>query len=191
MKTIEELIETAATEIAKNGSEEDKKYYKSVLHKAIEVDKNIVPDAKDLGLTPEMLNLLYEAAYHRYQEGKYNEACIIFSWLILLDAKNSTYYFGVASCYHRMKEYLKAINNYMLACAADPTNPMPFYHISDCYLKLNAPGNAICSLQMAITQAEDNPKYSKIKERAQMIQGRLIEDVERKIKEKKEDENKG
>jgi type III secretion system low calcium response chaperone LcrH/SycD len=171
MKTIEQLIQETVDEAMPNGTSEQKKAHMDSLKRMIEAGKT--PSAKDLGVTPEILSSLYAFAYRLYTTGKYEDALALFAWLGLLDDLNPLYPFGMASCYHMLKQYDKAINSYLMTFALDTHSPLPFFHMADCYTKLNKPDFAIVSLGQVLRQAGEDPKYSSIKEKAVLMRDSL------------------
>lgn len=178
MKTIEEIIEETAEEASK-GIPSQKQKYIDLLHSVIEKG---LPTANDLNVTPAVIEQLYELAYNSYNTGHYSDACSIFSWLVLLEPKNHTYLFGFASSYHMMKDYLQAIQLYMASFYLDPTNPIPFYHMADCFIKLNAPANAAVALGLVSLFSEGNPMYFTLKERAELIRNQIEDNLEKTTK---------
>ncbi len=175
MATMYELIEETIAKVAPNCSERDKKSYEDALKKML---LQGVPFDQAAGLTQEIKDTLYAYAYRLYGSGKCKDALLIFSLLSTLDNANPTYSFGVAACRHMLKEYQDALNAYVACYYMDLNNPLPFYHMSDCYLKLNRPDYAAFSLGMVINIAGNEPKYAKIKERAQLTQASLIKGIE-------------
>lgn len=175
MATIQNLIEETIVKVAPNCSEKDKKMYEEALKKMM---LQAVPIDQVAGITSEMKGSLYAYAYRLYSTGKYKEALMIFSMLSILDGKNPAYPFGVGACHHMLKQYQDAMNAYVASYYLDLNNPLPFYHISDCYLKLNKPDYAAFSLGMVINIAGKEPKYAQIKERAQLTQSSLVKGLE-------------
>lgn len=180
MKTIEELIKDTVEEVSPNSSPKEKMEYAAMLQKSIEEGR--FPSKEEFGITPDMLTGLYASGYRLYNSGNYNDASIIFSILGLMDSKNSDYIFSLGACHHQLKEFKDALNYYMAAFYMDTRNPLPFFHIADCYIQMKKPGHAIFSLAMVIAQAGDNPNYAKIKQKAELIRNRLLNEVETSIK---------
>lgn len=121
-----------------------------------------------LGLTDAMVEGIYGQAYRLYNTGKYRDACQIFRLLLMINATEVKYAMGFAACFHMLKEYDAAVGAYNMVTVIDPNNPIPFYHISDCYIKLGDPLSAKVALDMAVKRAGEKPEFRTIKDRALM-----------------------
>lgn len=125
--------------------------------------------AKDaLGLTDAMVEGIYGQAYRLYNTGKYRDAAQIFRLLLMLNATEVKYAMGLAACFHMLKEYTSAVGAYNMVTVIDPNNPVPFYHLSDCYIKLGDLLSAIVVLDMAIKRSGEKAEFRTIKDRAKM-----------------------
>lgn len=116
-----------------------------------------------LGFTPDMLEEIYQEAYLFFQSGKFKEALPIFQLLRRLDGLDSRFTFAIAACNHQMKNYEEAVGNYIICEGMDPTNPFPYYHMYDCFKKMNQPELAINALKAAYQIIADDPKYAEMK----------------------------
>lgn len=172
METMEELITKAVAKTT--GTPEEKNKYKEILTKILAGNESPI---KACGLTPEVLEVFYGFAQRLYASGKYKDAGLIFNLLTYLNVEEYKYVMGSAASAHMQKNYVDALTYYNSCFYLDPSNPLPNYHASDCYLKLNAPKLAIQCLDAAIAQAGDNPSYAKLKERAQLSKGAIQKEV--------------
>lgn len=163
MTKIEEVIQTAITKVKPNCSEKDRENYHNVLSKVLDEGMSM---REAMAMSGDTLEYLYGYAYRFYTTGNYKNASLVFAYLTMLDINNPKYFMAFAACKHRLKEYYEAINAYLSAFYLNVKDPLPFFHISDCYEKLNKPDYALFSLGMAIHIAGENPYYAKIKERA-------------------------
>lgn len=145
--------------------------------------------ADELGFTPAKIEKIYSQGYHQFQSGNYKAALPLLSLVVLLDKGNRKYVMALGECYMQMKEYSHAIDAYMSAHLADLTDPLPFYRIAECYLKLNDNKYAAFNFGMAYTVAGNNPKYAHVKEISKLnldsITNIVIEENKAKQKEKK------
>ncbi len=131
-------------------------------------EKGMLP--KDaMGLSDSMVEGIYGYAYRLYNSGKYRDASHLFRILILLNCTESKYILGMAACQHMQRDYPNAIASYSFVGLVDPFNPLPHYHLSDCYLKSGALPMAIAELQQAINKCERQPQYALIKQRATLM----------------------
>lgn len=132
-----------------------------------------------MGLNDALVEGIYGQAYRLYNTGKYKDAIQLFRLLMMLNATEPRYTMGLAACYHMLKEYDNAVGAYALCSTIDPGNPIPYYHVSDCYIKLNDKHSALLSLEFALRRVGEKPEYATIKDR--II--RSIETLKKEIKE--------
>jgi type III secretion system low calcium response chaperone LcrH/SycD len=143
--------------------------------------KGITP--KDaLGLSDEVLEGMYGHAYHLFNNGKYDDALIIFRLLTILNGAEPRFSMGMAACHHMRKEYDQAAQMYGICGVIDWENPMPYYHASDCWIKKGDIPMAIEALKVAAIRAEQKPQYAVIRDRCLMAlksleEGQLPPDV--------------
>jgi type III secretion system low calcium response chaperone LcrH/SycD len=121
-----------------------------------------------LGVSPQILENVYAQAYRLYQTGKYLEAVHLFRMLMMFNAMEPKYTFGLAACFHMLKDYSQAIQLYTMYSALDPQNPIPHYHAADCFIQMQDHLSAMVCLQLTIDRMSERPEYAKIKERAQL-----------------------
>jgi len=141
------------------------------------------------GLDPQFLESLYAQAYHLYNTGKYIEAAHIFRTLILMNSMEFKFVLGLAACHHLLKEYENAIKIYTICSVLDPNDPLPYYHTSDCYIKMQDYLSALICLEMTLKAAGERPEFLKIKERSLLsLEGVKVE--LKKIKDLEDAESK-
>lgn len=131
-------------------------------------DKQILP--KDaIGLNEEMIEGMYSFGYRLYNSGKYDQAIQLFRFLMLLDPTQPKFMLGLAACFHMQKEYQDAAAIYMICSILDIENPIPHYHVSDCYIEMQQPDLASLALEQCILRCGDKSEYVGIKNRAQVM----------------------
>lgn len=135
-----------------------------------------------LGISKEMMEKLYSRAYNLFQSGKYEEALRVFSALRKLDPSDMRYSFGIAACYQYKKEYLLAIGNYFVCNHIDPLNPVPYFHLYDCFVKAEHPFAALPAIQYCIALSEKDPYYKSLAERAYLEMNHLENIIKEKLK---------
>lgn len=121
-----------------------------------------------MGITDDVMELMYQAAYNMLQNGKYKDALNILNVLRTLDVAESRYTFAIAVCYYGMKEYLDAAANYLIFRQIQPLNPIGSYRLYECYVKANYPSSALFYLQEALILASMDTKYAVIKEKIRL-----------------------
>lgn len=119
-----------------------------------------------LGFSDEKMEAMYGQAYRLYNTGKYQDALNFFRLLIVLNSTEPRYTLGFAACFHMMKEYENAAKAYMVASIMDAKNPIPCFHASDCYIKMEDPATAIIYLELAVEKAGEKPEFQVLKDRA-------------------------
>jgi type III secretion system low calcium response chaperone LcrH/SycD len=178
MKTKQEIIHEVVNR--SELSQEQKKHYEHILMDL--VDEKI-PPGQAFKLSPEALEYLYGQAYRYYQAGNYKQAQDLFAFITWLDLKNYKFLFGLAASYHRLKNYDKAIEWYWYSFSLGYSNPIPLYHLADCFLQKGDIRLAFIFVGVTIQLAGDNPLYSKIKARSKLTLQGLIPEIE-KLNEK-------
>jgi type III secretion system low calcium response chaperone LcrH/SycD len=121
---------------------------------------------KAVGMSPNQAELLYHEAYQLFQSGKYKEALSIFYFLRELEVDSFRYNFAIAACYQYLKDYQNAIANYLMCTYINFKDPMPYYHMYDCYLKQSQLIPALQSIVSVLIAIKKRPEYAKLKEKA-------------------------
>lgn len=154
-----------------------------------EVDKHTkktgLPAKDSLDIPPEHLESIYSLAHNLYENGKYDEAANLFRLLIMIDHFEYKYHFGLAACMQMLEDYLKACTAYMMAASIDIKTPLPHYHAAECFLKMQEPGSACISLDLAIEAAGNQKEFSILKERCLLTREKLIKYLRKRLKDKK------
>lgn len=136
-----------------------------------------VPPKDALGLNDQMVEGIYAQAYRLYNTGKYKDASQLFRLLIMLNGAEPKYSLGLAACYHMAKDYDSAIATYTTCGMLDPSNPIPHYHASDCYLQMGDKVSAMIALEMAVKRSASKSEYSQLKDRALLTIASLREEI--------------
>lgn len=131
------------------------------------VEGKVPKDA--LGLSQKTMEAFYTQAYQNYKAGRYNEALKIFRILSALDPTVLKYIMGMASCFHMKKDYVRAATMYHVCGSADPTDPVPYYHLSDCYAKMGLADASVECLRLVLKYAKGKPCYKEIIDRAKFL----------------------
>lgn len=130
--------------------------------------------AEALQLTKQNLEDIYTMGYTSYNAGQYQEAKNIFNFLTLMNREEPRYFFGAAAAYHMLKDYPNAIAFYTYCTMLDLLNPLPWYHLGDCYMHEGQKHEAAVAFDYVLARTKGNPIYSKIETRAQMIRDKII-----------------
>jgi hypothetical protein len=84
-----------------------------------------------------------------------------------------------------MKQFEEASNYYQTAAYLDPENPIPCYHMYDCFNQLDDLESAAYALQMVIFRTKNEPKYQKFYQMAKANLEGLIATIKSKRLKKK------
>lgn len=176
MKGEQKQVSNAVKNVAQEVKKDAKKDYDEMAANILK--KGVLP-SEALGMDEQMLEGIYGQAYRLYNTGKYAESGQIFRLLIMINSLEPKYSMGLAACFHMLKEYKNAIDTYNLTSIIDPENPIPQYHISDCYIKLGDKVSAIIALKLAIKRASNKPEYQTLIDRSKMTIESLKNDLKK------------
>jgi type III secretion system low calcium response chaperone LcrH/SycD len=174
-KTIHKATDEMASRVGKETAEAQDTVLKQLLEHGIK-PKDV------MGLNDALVEGIYGQAFRLYNTGKYKDAIQLFRLLIMLNSSEPKYTMGLAACFHMLKEYENATGAYTLCGTLDPGNPIPYYHVSDCYIKMEDKRSALIALECALKRVGDKPEYATIKDR--II--RSIDSLKKEIKQEKE-----
>ena len=118
-----------------------------------------------LHFTDDHIEAIYNYGYQLYENGKFDDAIEIFKNLTIIDPLYYNGYFGLAASFQQKKNFIKAIEFYVLSSVYNPSDPMPYYYAAECYLELNDVFAAIVSLSETIKKAKKDKKYESLKNR--------------------------
>lgn len=167
---IDDMINEANAKLGEKLRPAAKQAVEGVMHNIFE--QGMLP--KDaMGISDMVMEGIYGHAYRMYNAGQYSDAQHIFRILVMLNPLESKYAMGSGACLHMMKEYKTAAAIYTITSSIDPKNPVPHYHASDCYLKMDLRGAAINELKTTIELCGTQPAYAIIRDRSKMMLERL------------------
>jgi type III secretion system low calcium response chaperone LcrH/SycD len=171
-----QTIEEALKAVAPHLSEKERKKQLEAIEQVI---LHGVPFKDSLGISPEILEFIYSQGHRLYSIRKYKEAGRFFQLLYILNPNDARFSFALAACHHMQKNFDDSVAWYLVAALIDRVSPLPFYHISDCYLVQNDYAGALHFLRKTLNRIGDNAKYSQLKERV----ARSIESVEKEVEQ--------
>lgn len=128
---------------------------------------------------------LYSIAYSLYESGQYKKAADMFRLLVMMNTFEYKYVFGLAASLQKAEEYFFSATAYMMAATLDTSCPLPHFHSSECYMKMNDPASACIALSLAIDASGKQEKYAVLKERCILAKNKLSKMVKKMIKEEK------
>lgn len=122
-----------------------------------------------MGLSNHLLESIYTHAIESYYAGVKDKALLYLRVLTLIDPTNPKYSLALGMVLQLTKAFQQAVFAYALSTAQDPTNPIPWFHMGDCYHELNVEEKTIFSLKKAIELGKDHPKYQKLVNQSQLL----------------------
>lgn len=127
-----------------------------------------IPLQESFGLKNDFTEGLYSYSYNLFKVGKYEDALPLFEVLYTLNPMEIRYSFSIAACNHYLKKYTIAANKYMECILLDPTNPLLFFYLYDCFMNTEHPLSAYHAIQVALNLAKQDTKYMDLKEKIQL-----------------------
>lgn len=127
-----------------------------------------IPIYQSIGLNDDFMKFLYSTAYQMYQSGKFNEAIANFQVLSTFDPTEPKYALGMALCYKEMKKYPHAIEELLQCTSINPEDPIPYWHLYECFVEINEPWGAGSALGAVIYLCDQTQTNTDLKKRAEI-----------------------
>lgn len=121
------------------------------------------------GITPEELEAVYAIAYAEFGQKHYDKSETLFRFLCTFDHRVAKYWLGLGATRQEMQQWQPAMMAYVMAGMFDAQDPLPALQTGDCLLALGNFAKAETSLKDAVHRASQDPKYGKLKERAEAL----------------------
>lgn len=173
-QSINESIQQAVEELNPELSDIEKKKMVQTIEDAF---LRGIPVRQSLGINDDTMEALYSQGHRLYSTRKYERAAKLFQALAFLDPKDFRYMLGVAASFQLGKEYEKAIGWYLALSILDTSSPLPFYYISDCFLKQNEYLASLDFLKKTVERCGDVALYKNLKAKATMMMEPLEEEI--------------
>lgn len=173
-ENVRNMIKATIAKMGPNFTKEEKQAHGKVLVKIFEQG---MPPKEAMNISEKEIAEMYSFAYSLFSSGKYLESSEMFKMLLMIDPDQSDFATALGVCYHRMKEYKKALDAYMLAGILAPKNPVPMFYAYDCAINIDEIMSAGMMLSSVIKRAGNQPQYNKIKERAEILLDALEKEI--------------
>jgi type III secretion system low calcium response chaperone LcrH/SycD len=121
------------------------------------------------GVTPEELEAVYAIAYAEYGQKHLDKAEALFRFLCTFDHRVAKYWIGLGATRQELKEWQPAMMAYVMAGMFDAKDPVPALQTGDCLLAIGKFEKAETALKDAVHRASQDPKYGKLKARAEAL----------------------
>lgn len=156
--TRKELIRSAVDQLK---GQFDDQVLSSIEEVIAKIEQELLLPLEALDLPPQLAEELYIKGYYLYQSGKFKEALAIFTIVnFLLMGAEPKLIFSMAACHHHLKDFIAAAQYYMMYQTFDKDNPIPFYHLYDCFQKTGHATAAEAALKCARDLAAKETKYT-------------------------------
>lgn len=156
---------------------------KKKLAEALENQAKGVSFKDSLGVDADTMEQLYAQGHTLFTKQKYEDAAKMFQVLYLLDPLDSRFALAIGASFQMAKNYESAIGWYLALSLIDEETPLPFYYISDCFLKMDHPIASHEFLNKTIERCGDHPQYSSLKARASMMMNSLAQTIAEEAEE--------
>lgn len=160
------IVKMAVSKMGPQYTKEEKIAQAKIMLKVFEQG---IPPRDAMNIPEEEIARMYSFAYSLFNTGQYANARELFKMLIMFDPFNQGFASALGVCHHRLQDYKNGARCYMLAAALDDTDPLPLFYAYDCFDNLKEKTSAAVMLCNVIARAADNPKFAKLKERAQLL----------------------
>jgi hypothetical protein len=95
-----------------------------------------------------------------------------------MDRREPRFFFAAGASYHMLKDYESAEQFYLYCTGLDNVNPIPFFHLADCYIHLNREFAAAVALKHVVERAKHNKIFRKIGDKAQLLLKSVLEKLD-------------
>lgn len=112
----------------------------------------------------EAMDSFYKAARHLFEKQNYKEAADAFFFLTHLNPYVSTYWLGLGMSEHLGEDYHAALMAYSMTALLDTEDPLPHYHLGNCYKSIGDLENAAISYSRVLHLCSDSPQHLRLKE---------------------------
>lgn len=127
-----------------------------------------------VGFSDETMGKFYRAAFHLFENKKYEPAANAFLFLATLNPYNYEYWLGLGMAEQMCQEFEVAVDAYEMAAIVDPTNPVPYFYLSKCFFAIHERKNALSALDLAVEFAGDNEEFFELKQQALAAKSLLL-----------------
>lgn len=177
MPTLSGLIDEQIKRLQPNSTPEQRTALAQLVGSILTENKTV---AEVVNFPKEQIEFIYSYAIDMYEAGNYTDASKCFNYLYYLHPKDPRFVFSYAASLHKLKQYQKAAEHYLLAAAVAPQNPTPWFHGADCFVNLGNIAMADAMLTRGIEIAGDQPQYAQLKDGAEALKGVIAQFVQKK-----------
>ncbi|HBA9513328.1 TPA: CesD/SycD/LcrH family type III secretion system chaperone [Escherichia coli] len=119
---------------------------------------------KDLnGISDDTMQDIHLMAYECYQRKRFNDALVLFHFLLVYDFYNPEYAMGLGAIYQTQKKYSKAIDFYALAYTLSNNDYRPMFYTGECNLMLGKSVQATTCFEIVAENSKDSALIEKSK----------------------------
>lgn len=172
----EQLIEQTLDKLLDSGrlKEKEKGRFEKILRDVFIEQKT---PKESIGFTDRDMESMYSYGYNLFTHGKFFESRLMMEHLMSLDPDSARYPFACGAAYQQLKDYQMAASYYLLAFHLDQEDPIPLYHMFECFKNLNDLNSAYMMLENIVQRAKDKPEHSILVERARRTRDSLYQEI--------------
>lgn len=123
-----------------------------------------------IGFSNETMAKFYGAAYHLFENRRYQDAADAFIFLVTLNAYNHDYWLGLGMASQMSGDFDLAVDAYEMAAICNMDNPIPYFYLAKCLFAMHDRNSALQALELAIEYSQDRPEFTELKEQAKKAQ---------------------
>jgi type III secretion system low calcium response chaperone LcrH/SycD len=180
MDAMQKLIEDTMKAFEKPIPEKEQAKYKEVMSQIFQGGIN----PKDaLGFNDEMLEHMYAYGYRLYNLGSYRKARDVFLALVIFNPDDPRFHLAVASAYHKLQDYSKAITSYFHYASQEVDDPLPYFFMYDCYMQTKFLEDATFCLEEVVRRAGTKEDFQALKEKCKLMLASLKTETNTQPKE--------
>jgi len=124
------------------------------------------------GLSRDDYEAIYAVGHGLYQQGRYQDACHVFSWLALHHHMERRFISALAASLQMCQRHEDALRIYTVAAVLDPADPIPTYHMAECLIATGRLAQALEALAMVVAQCRPGA-HDALRQRAQALEALL------------------
>jgi type III secretion system low calcium response chaperone LcrH/SycD len=123
------------------------------------------------GLEPRQLEAVYAHGYGLYNQGRWEPALQVFSFLTFHDHLDRRFHVARAACLQMLKQHEEALKAYSLAYLLDVSDPAVGLHVAECLIALQRRAEARTALETVAVLTGEEAAFAPIRARAAALSG--------------------
>lgn len=168
----------------------DPKVRKLIEKTLSEITVNKKSPLQALHLHESDLELIYVQAHSLFQASNYAVALPILKLLCRLNPDDVRFHIGLGGCFQMLGNFSNAIYPYLKAIEIDENSPLPYFYLTEIFLKLKNKPLAASAIDTLYRKFGLNPLYKKFLERYKLVRESLGPPLSEKMLQEEVKENR-